>query len=95
MSSCHFVSYCVFRFLNPYSNHDVGPFQQYPHYTVLMFDDWSNNLRVVFFVISRTREQDLYLVLMVPHHSVQSINFDWNPFSINTNNAHAKINMLK
>jgi hypothetical protein len=50
---------------NLYSNDDVLRFLQYPLYTVMVFDDWRHGIPVAFFVISRSREQDLSHVLQV------------------------------
>ena len=69
-------------------------FPQYPLYIVMVFDDWRNGIPVAFFVISRTREQDLSPVLQALHQRVQSVNSDWNPSSIIVDNAQAEINTL-
>ena len=68
---------------------------QYPLYTIMAFDEWRNGIPVAFFVISRTREQDLDPVLQALHHRVQSIKTDWCPSSIILDNAQAEINTLR
>ena len=60
----------------------------------MVFDAWRNGIPVAFFVISRTREQDLHPVLQALHRRVQTIKKDWNPSSIIVDNAQAEINTL-
>ena len=60
----------------------------------MVFDDWRNGIPVAFFIISRTREQDLRPVLQALHDRVQKIRNDWNPSSIIVDNAQAEINTL-
>ena len=61
----------------------------------MVFDDWRNGIPVAFFIISRTREHDLYPVLQALHKRVQSIAEDWNPSAIIVDNAQAEINTLR
>ena len=68
---------------------------QYPLYTIMAFDEWRNDILVAFFVISRTREQDLHPVLHALHQRVHSLKTDWSPSSIIVDNAQAEINTLR
>ena len=83
----HPVFLSVSNFFCPYYNHFVPQSLQYPLYTVMVFDDRKNGIPVAFFVISRTREQDLRPVLQELHHRVERINSDFNPSSIIVDNA--------
>lgn len=47
------------------------------------------------FIISRSREQDLYPVLQALHRRLQSIADDWNPSAIIVDNAQAEINTFR
>ena len=80
------------KMFHPCYNHYAPCVLQYPLYTVMVFNDWRNDIHVVFFVISRTCEQDLRLVLQALHHMVQTVNSAWNPSSIIIDNAQAEIN---
>ena len=68
---------------------------QYPLYTVMVFDDWRNDIPVAFFAISRSREQDLVHVLQALHNRVAKTNATWCPSSIIVDNAQAEINTLR
>ena len=59
------------------------------------FDEWRNDIHVAFFIISRTREQDLHHVLQVLQNRVHTLKGDWAPSSIIVDKAHAKINTLR
>ena len=61
----------------------------------MVFDEWRNGIHVVFFVISRTREQDLHPVLEALQNRVHTLKRDWAPFSIVVDNAQAEINTLR
>ena len=60
----------------------------------MVFDDWRNEIPVAFFVISRSREDDLRPVLDALHCNVQSLHETWSPSSIIVDNAQAEINTL-
>ena len=49
---------------------------------------------VAFFVVSRSREDDLRPVLHALHYNVQSLHETWSPSSIIVDNAQAEINTL-
>jgi hypothetical protein len=78
----------------PYSNNDVNCFLQYPLYNVMVFDNWTNTIHMVIFVILRPREKDFSPVLQALHDKVQRIKHDWNPSSIIVDNAQAEIIMF-
>ena len=61
----------------------------------MVFDDWRNGIPVVFFIISRSREQDLYHALQTLHCRLQTIVDNWNPSAIIIDNAQAEINTLR
>jgi hypothetical protein len=61
----------------------------------MVFDDWRNGIYVAFFIISWSREQDLYHVLQALHSRLQTIVDNWNPSAIIVDNAQAKINTLR
>ena len=50
---------------------------------------------VAFFVVSRSREDDLRPVLHALHYNVQSLHETWSPSSIIVDNAQAEINTLR
>ena len=68
---------------------------QYPLYTIMVFDEWRNGIPVAFFVISRTREQDLHPVLQALQIRIHTLKRDWAPSSIIVDNAQAEINTLR
>lgn len=68
---------------------------QYPLYTIMAFDEWRNGIPVAFFVISRSREQELLPVLEALHQKIQCLKSDWTPSSIIVDNAQAEINTLR
>lgn len=68
---------------------------QYPLYTIMVFDEWRNGIPVAFFVISRTREQDLHPVLEALQNRLYTLKRDWAPSSIVVDNAQAEINTLR
>jgi hypothetical protein len=61
----------------------------------MAFDEWRNGIPVAFFVISRSREQELHPVLQTLHQKIQSHKSDWTPSSIILDNAQAEINTLR
>ena len=61
----------------------------------MVFDEWRNGIPVAFFVISRTREQDLIPVLQALHNKVADYIPNWCPSSIIVDNAQAEINTLR
>ena len=61
----------------------------------MVFDNWRNDIHVVFFAISHTREQDLVHVLQALHMRVSKTNSEWSPSSIIVDNAQAEINTLR
>ena len=90
-----YVRHYVSTMIRPFSNHVATVFLRYPLYiTVMVFDDWRNDIPLTFFVMLRTREQDLHPLLLALHQRVQNINSDWNLFSIIVDNAWVEIHKL-
>ncbi len=70
-------------------------YSQYPLYTIMVFDEWRNGIPVAFFIISRSREQDLYPVLRALDRRLRTIATNWRPSAIIVDNAQAEINTLR
>jgi hypothetical protein len=92
--TCLFIivsSYC-----KPYNLHNLHiVIFQYPLYTIMVFDEWRNDIPVAFFVVSRTREQDLQHVFQALQNKIHTVKRDWAPSSIIVDNAQAEINTMR